>query len=40
MIEILQGELRLSEEVLKNAIDEEITELKRIAKAISQRKEA
>lgn len=40
MIEILQGELRLSEEVIKKATDEEMIELRRIAKAISQRKEA
>jgi hypothetical protein len=40
VIEILQGELRLSEEAFKKATDDEIKELKRIAKAISQRKEA
>lgn len=39
MIEILQGELRLSEEILRKATDEEIKELRRIAKAISCRKD-
>ena len=40
MIEIRQGELRLSEEVLKKATDEEMRELRRIAEAISHRKES
>ena len=39
MIEIIQGQLRLSEEVIKKATDEEMIELRRIAEAISQRKE-
>ena len=39
MIEILQGELRLSEEVIKKATDEEMIELRRIAEAISHRKD-
>ena len=39
MIEILQGELRLSEEVIKKATDDEMIELRRIAEAISHRKD-